>query len=371
MRKNQGITLVALIITIIIMLILVAVSVNVIIKSNLIGTAEKAANGYKTAYEQEDGGVIEINGNKYASIEDYAEGKVLKDEVHNWERNGNELKCNHCNTNLTIGDIVNYTATGSGSSSISAQMSGADAEQTINVDPITTWIVLGIEDSNGNGTNESLLLTTAAPTAGKITLGGAAGYNNGIQEINRMCKELYGKDARGITVNDVNNCLTYKPKGGTYINMTGFVYLDNFNTSLKMLLEEEWNSIQKSGAKLPDGTDSAEELGKYILDGYKYEEKDLPSTSTDEAKRLVLLGDYWLASKSTWAYIGRNGENLVGCAQFCLGNAGNTGVSLWNVLFRTWDRDRVKMEAEGSESHGLRPVMPIWDKIPELASEPV
>ena len=41
MKRNKGITLIALIITIIVMLILVAVSVNVIIKSNLIGTAGK------------------------------------------------------------------------------------------------------------------------------------------------------------------------------------------------------------------------------------------------------------------------------------------------------------------------------------------
>ena len=76
MRKEKGITLVALIITIIIMLILVAVSVNVIIKSNLIGTAEKTANGYQAAQDAEaNGGTIEINGKKYASIEDYQEGK--------------------------------------------------------------------------------------------------------------------------------------------------------------------------------------------------------------------------------------------------------------------------------------------------------
>ena len=42
MKKNKGITLIALIITIIVMLILVAVSVNILIKSNLIGNAEKA-----------------------------------------------------------------------------------------------------------------------------------------------------------------------------------------------------------------------------------------------------------------------------------------------------------------------------------------
>ena len=71
-NRNKGITLVALIMTIVVMLILVAVSVNVIIKSNLIGTAEKATNKYKTASEEESkGGVIEIDGKKYNSIEDY------------------------------------------------------------------------------------------------------------------------------------------------------------------------------------------------------------------------------------------------------------------------------------------------------------
>ena len=52
-EQNKGITLIALIITIIVMLILVAVSVNVLIKSNLIGTAEKTVNSYKTASEKE------------------------------------------------------------------------------------------------------------------------------------------------------------------------------------------------------------------------------------------------------------------------------------------------------------------------------
>ena len=70
--KNRGITLVALIITIIIMLILVAVSVNVLIKSNLIGIAEKTTGKYKTASEEEGKGeAIEIGGKKYNSLEEY------------------------------------------------------------------------------------------------------------------------------------------------------------------------------------------------------------------------------------------------------------------------------------------------------------
>ena len=81
-NKNKGITLVALIITIVVMLILVAVSVNVIIKSNLIGTAEKTVDKYKTASEEEgNNGVIEINGKKYNSIEDYMAGKEKLPDV--------------------------------------------------------------------------------------------------------------------------------------------------------------------------------------------------------------------------------------------------------------------------------------------------
>ena len=75
-NRNKGITLVALIITIIVMLILVAVSVNILIKSNLIGTAEKTVDKYnKVAEEEGNSGVIEIDGKKYNSIEDYMKEK--------------------------------------------------------------------------------------------------------------------------------------------------------------------------------------------------------------------------------------------------------------------------------------------------------
>ena len=79
MKENKGITLIALIITIVIMLILVAVSANIIINSNIIGQAEKAAEGYKTAYEQEaNGREIEINGKKYPFDEREIIKKLMK-----------------------------------------------------------------------------------------------------------------------------------------------------------------------------------------------------------------------------------------------------------------------------------------------------
>ena len=76
-NKEKGITLIALIITIIVMLILVGVVVTVVIQSDLLGTAKTAGDKYKTAYEDESNmSEVTINGEKYASIEDYLEGKV-------------------------------------------------------------------------------------------------------------------------------------------------------------------------------------------------------------------------------------------------------------------------------------------------------
>ena len=74
LKNKSGITLIALIITIIVMLILVGVVVTVVIQSNLLGTAKTAGDKYKTAYEDESNmSEVTINGEKYASIEDYLE----------------------------------------------------------------------------------------------------------------------------------------------------------------------------------------------------------------------------------------------------------------------------------------------------------
>jgi len=72
-KKQTGITLIALIITIIVMLILVAVSVSILINSGLIGKAKEAGEKTRSAYEEEGryGENININGTIYNSIDEY------------------------------------------------------------------------------------------------------------------------------------------------------------------------------------------------------------------------------------------------------------------------------------------------------------
>ncbi len=88
-NKEKGITLIALIITIIVMLILVGVVVTVVIQSNLLGTAKTSGDKYKTAYEDESNmSEVTINGKKYGSIEEYMEEInptiVEPDNIDDW-----------------------------------------------------------------------------------------------------------------------------------------------------------------------------------------------------------------------------------------------------------------------------------------------
>lgn len=60
LKKKNGITLIALIITIIIMIILVGVSIGLVIKGDLFSSAEKATNGTNAKVEQEQSRVDEL-----------------------------------------------------------------------------------------------------------------------------------------------------------------------------------------------------------------------------------------------------------------------------------------------------------------------
>ena len=375
MRKQKGITLVALIITIVVMLILVAVSVNVIVNSDLIGHAEKIGDAYKNAIAEEERYNPSIGNGK--TLEDYMKDAKIVEEIHNWVRTGDNLtcKCNQCTENgakpegrtVTIGQQLNYTKTGTGSSKISGDMSGVkqgiadgnltaadfgtDGEQTINKDAETKWVVLGAKDVNESGTNETLLLTTLKPTTKTIRLYGAAAYNNCITEINRMCKELYGEEAEGMTIEDVNNCLGYtNPKGMYYDKSDNELIANNLTTKLNSL--PIWNDI-KDNHQTPDGKNTEDALGEYPLNGYGY---SISSTgATDARKNLILASNtpYWLASRGVFA------SAIIGVANFGPGTVSGGYAYSYNGTFGSGG-------GEYGGGFGLRPVVSLRSDIPAV-----
>ena len=392
MRKEEkGITLVALIITIVVMLILVAVSVNVIVNSDLIGHAEKTGDAYRNAIAKEEAYNPSIGNGK--TLEDYMKDAKIVEEVHNWKVNGDEFTCTcdlckaHVNRNsingltVKIGQEIKYKAeretkigkvgtkyasikavTDGGlliagkegaiaTTTITAAMSGHTEDQIISLTAEPTYVVMGVADINENGTNETLLITTETPTTETLTLKGAAAYNNGPTEINRMCRELYGKDARGMTIEDVNNCLGYtKPKGMYYDKSGNKQTVNNLTTKLSSL--PIWNDI-KNNHQTPDGRNTEAALGEYPLDGYYY---DISSTeATDARKNLILASDtdYWLASRGVNAYAN------YGCAVFGPGIVYGGRAHSFNEFFSSDGR-------EGDIGCGLRPVVSLTSQIPEV-----
>ena len=374
MRRDKGITLVALIITIVVMLILVAVSVNVIVNSDLIGHAEKIGDAYKNAIAEEERYNPSIGNGK--TLEDYMKDAKIVEEIHNWVRTGDNLtcKCNQCTENgtkpegrtLTIGQVLDYKDTGKGTSSISAEKAGGYTEgtaksgqptetQTINKDAETKWVVLGAKDVNESGTNETLLLTTLKPTTKKIVLYGAAAYNNGPTEINRMCRELYGKDARGMTIEDVNNCLGYTNPKGMYRDKSGNEQtVNNLTTKLSSL--PIWNDI-KNNHQTPDGRNTEAALGEYPLDGYFY---SISSTEATDARKNLILASYtgyWLASRGVFASANDGSANF-GPGAVYVGRAGS--------YYGTFGSDGHEYGGE----FGLRPVVSLTSQIPEVGEIP-
>ena len=349
MKKNKGITLIALILTIVIMLILLAVGASYIINDNLIGRADNTVKAANNKINQQQTIVDDLMGelNKSTAAHDWQ----YTDET----RVAIKCVCDDCKEAanstegriLYIGQQIMYTSTGTGSSSISEEKSGiAQAKtdgqswatsygvQTVNIaSDDTKWVVLGAESSNGNdGTNETLLLTTQTPTTEKIKMYGYQPYNHAVDEINRMCKEIYGAEARGMTIEDVNACVQYTaPAGMCAKNNSGTIvyYTVPEGTKISDLGSSYgniWTDIQNNARVIdgtkkyftpscPEGTTDASVLGNIIVDGYSYVVDStvgapegipvLPDSTTSATKKLI-FGDsknygYWLASRGVGA----------------------------------------------------------------------
>ena len=381
MRKNRGITLIALIITIILLLILVGVSINLAIKGDLFGSAEKAVNGTNAKVEEEQTRVDELMGE--------LERVESQNAVHNWQYTDStrariRCTCTRCKAfndgdstgrTLSIGQQIGETESKTGSASITTAKSGYSSDQTLALNAEETkWVVFGYEDKDNDGLNEVLLLTTEHPTTNKIYFKGATAYNNAVDEVNRMCKELYGEDARGITIEDVNRVLGYTPAGGMYYLNDTYNTTGNLTTKLKDL-GDMWTAIKNNNdtnnsgkyydPNHPEGiSDSGAALGEYELNGYFYaidSTVDAPtgvpqvSSEISATAKAMIFGNsktnygYWLASRgvfaySDYAYFGP-GDVSYGRARSCRGLFNSDGYA-------------------GNGYFGLRPLVSLTSEIP-------
>ena len=206
--SNQtGITLIALVVTIVVLLILAGVSVNALFgNSGIIEKAKEAQNAMDKAAENDQKQIGELTD----WIDNQVNETIGKNEpvtpIKNWTQN-KTLVTNGITT-YTVGD--NYT--------YECEVSDYTGE----------WKILGAE-------NGKLLIMSTVDVgtlalkgiSGDGTINYLAGYKNGTTKLNEMCAP-YGTNARSITVEDINRVTGYIPEHQTTnITSENKYYYDN------------------------------------------------------------------------------------------------------------------------------------------------
>ncbi len=173
MKKNKstrGITLIALVITIIILLILAGISISALTNQGLFKNAKIAQNATEKA-EAEQGKTL----NEYEDeISKYLPAEKLIDKINDGT--------------IKIGDYVKYTPDTASTTEILQELntySGSDKNTTSTLtQEKLNWRVLDVKDGK-------VRLISEVPTTSNITLNGYNGYNNAVKLLDDTCNTLY------------------------------------------------------------------------------------------------------------------------------------------------------------------------------------
>ena len=252
MKKNvHGITLIALVITIIVLLILAGVSIAMLTGQNGILTQAQNAKDkteYKNAEEKvrlavmgamSDDGTLTVEklrtdmANYGGTIEGetFPVTATVDGKSFTVNANGSVGEIVPAPEGLEVGTEVTYTPSGTykweAEYCSSTKAIGTDdvkLDSSNDNYKISKWKVLDIK-------NGKVTLVPEAPTSGTVYLGQAQGYNNGVKLLNDACSNLYGNaskgiEARSINIEDIEYYMTEEAKNGE----NGIYKVDGYNT---------------------------------------------------------------------------------------------------------------------------------------------
>ena len=206
-KTEKGITLVALVVTIVVLLILAGVSINLVLGNN--GIIAKAKDAETKSAE--------------ASQNDLKGMNALTEEMNN--ALGEKPKVDL--SKYKIGDYVNYTYDTASNYVLTSATCGSSRNPADGI-PQTTglkWRILNIDEAKG-----TVDLISENPTGTSVYFSNLLGYNNGPYLMNEICKAQYsnkslGVNARSINLLDMEKHLT--AAGITARNAYSNAYSDN------------------------------------------------------------------------------------------------------------------------------------------------
>ena len=272
LKNTKGITLVALVITIIILLILAGISISALTNT---GIFQKA----KDAKQKSENAALDQN----TKLDEY------ENEIDKYIPKANSLA-----KAVKVGDYVAYTPDKLDKSALDKlkenlnTYSGASDNTTnsaIARDDSLRWRVLDVDETTG-----AVRLISAEPTSSTVNLGGYNGYNNAVKLLDDACSTLYNSKlatkVQNLKIEDITKHMTTQPTEDT----TEY-HPENINYP-KILEQEKNQTVVKSTTekKLEVSSQSI------FVTGY-----DTSATST-------LKNNYWDKTMSANDFDGENKE---------------------------------------------------------------
>lgn len=349
-ETQRGITLIALVITIVILIILATVTLNVVLgDGGLIQRAQDAKDITEAAAAEEQQQILNLTG--------YLDEQLENDSLVEAFKAG-EIKA---------GDYVDYKPDANSSVNLTEADTGYSQTQTYSVDSSTTWRVLGLSEDGNH-----LLLTSGSPIKKDgedpyLVLQGATGYLKCVDTLNKAARVYHNselaEDTRSMTMKDIENVLggitvTLPEEGSPNTGTVTFNKDSNHTnigqtTSYRSYTYTAEDYTPEGAATLTHATagtkaDADAYMIMYDYEGYQEIGLDIDKRTYD----MLFAGttdsenyakSYWLASPGVFAYSDYAG---FGPGAVSGGGAG----SGYNVLFNSYGRWR-------ADGFAVRPVV--------------
>ena len=153
--------------------------------------------------------IVTANGTYYFTVTDQAGNNAFESVTIN----------NIQQKEAKVGDYVKYTPSNQYSYSLTSEYTGYYTNQTIQQESDFNWKIYSMD-------NNKITLISDRPTRTNIFLSGANGYNNAVQALNDVCRNLYSNytygTARSIKIEDIEKYSKYDKN--TYVSEGGINY---------------------------------------------------------------------------------------------------------------------------------------------------
>lgn len=398
MKKEKGITLIALVVTIVVLVILAGVSISLVLGENgIIGKAKQASRGIEEETAKEEMGMylasLKIKKNTDESdfrLADYLSTNIGSEGIDDFINNGDGYGVVVYKGYKFLVNLDDYSFTYEGKSGGAIkrlkQVLGNDNNDVpgiamVEAGKIETedlgWEVLSV---NEDGT---VNLIAKNHTGFEVSITGINGYTNGVKALNEICSKLYGNleingkkviSARSVKAEDFYN-ITYRTTK-TY-NTAAKVQpkvakLDTQNYGFSTDQIEEYTDVENTSPKISENSSmlNAPTTGVEIV---------RPTRTNKETTKLRNTGNqYWIATremetvydKQTWENNGGDTEEHryeVYQLEFTRTDGGISKIDLYRIRYK----NTTDLSTEGSNSKqtcALRPVITVpSDCVPNTA----